>query len=182
MAKIETTLTDAQVKIAEAIFNDSYAVTIGKRSGDTISRAVPLADFPLVSIRSIVNYGVQRRFNDAVGGKDKSQADKVAIVDKMLAAFAAGDVGRARAAGVDALTAEIRILMRQLVKGEMGAEAYKVASNEDDFDDTLDALFADQSDDDKEAITALAQAEVDRKAAKKVAVGGLSIKLTKLAK
>jgi hypothetical protein len=182
MSKIETTLSAEQVAIAEALFAASYQVTLGKRAGDAQSRVIPLADFPLASWQSIVNYGVQRRFNDATGGSDKSTADKMAQVDEMIAAFKAGEVGRARAAGVDALTSEIRVILRQSVKAEMGAEAYKVASNVDDFDESLDAMFAEQTDEVRAQITELAKAEVARKAAKKAAMGGLKVSLGKLAK
>lgn len=183
MAKIETTLTEAQARIAEAIFGGNYAVTVGKRSGNGVSRAIPLADMPANAVLAIVNYGVQRKFNDAIGGSDTTQEEKLATVDKMIEAYLAGDVGRARAEGVTPMQAEIRIILRKLVKDQMGAEAYKTASNADDFNETLDAIFAEQSDEDRAAIEAAAREALEAKAKAKQATSGLKLgglaKLTK---
>lgn len=176
-------LSKEQTAIAEALFADGYAVTVGKRTGNGVSREIPMAKMPLAAWRKIVGYGVQRTFNDAIGGSDTTQDEKLATVEKMIEAYLAGDIGRARAAGVDPLTAEIRIVMRQLVKAEMEAEAYKAVANADDFDETLDAIFADQTEADQKAITAAAQVALDAKAEARKAKAGLKLGgLGKLAK
>jgi len=169
MAKIETNLTAAQIAIAEALFADNYAVTTGKRDGNPISRTIPMAEFPIASWRKIVAYGVQRTFNDATGGSDKTQDDKLKTIGEMIEAFKRGDVGRKPRESADPVTNAIRAIMRKLVKGQLAKEAYKALSESDEFEEKIDGLLASQPEEVQAAIRAQAEAEVE--AARKRAAG-----------
>lgn len=174
MAKIETTLSAAQVAIAEALFNGSYAVNIGKRSGDAINIPLPLADMPANAWLKIVNYGAQRTFNDAVGGSDTDTAAKADKVREMIEQYLAGDIGRRAATGVDAVTSAIRSIMRQLWKAQ-DKDGYNAAKDEDDLDERLDAIFAAQPEAAQAAIRAQAERDVAARAERAKGVASLTI-------
>lgn len=174
MAKIETVLSDAQVKIAEALFAAPYAVTLGKREGNPTVIDLPLADMPVNAWLKIVRYGAQRTFNDAVGGADTVLADKVAAVNAMVADYVKGDVGRKVAAGVDAVTAEIRTILRGMVKAQVGAEKWKSDwADADDLGERLDAVFAKQPEAAQATLRETAETNIAERAARKAKLAGL---------
>lgn len=178
MAKIETSLTAEQVKIAEALFGATYAVSIGKRSGESVHIPLPLADMPAAAWLKIMSYGAQRTFNDAVGGSDKTAEDKVAKIKEMIDAYLAGDIGRRASASVDPVTAAIRSIIRQLWKAQ-DADGYKAAKDEDDIDDRLDAIFAGQPEDAQAAIRKRAEADVAARAERAKGISSLTIAVAK---
>ena len=93
------------------LLNATYEVTIGKRSGETRTFRVNLADFPANAIEKIIAYGVQRTFNDKVGGSDSTLEEKAKAVQLLIARWKRGDIGRAPAQAVDPVTAEARKLI-----------------------------------------------------------------------
>lgn len=182
MAKIETTLSADQVRIAEAIFGETYVCTFGKRDGNPTSRAIPMTEFPTNAVLAIVRYGAQRKFNDALGGSDMTLEAKLAGFDEMVEAFKRGEVAKSRGdgSGVSALEAEIRTLVRPDAKQLAGNAAWKTMTEEERLE-AIDTLFAAQPDDVKAAVTAMAQEELARKLATKANRGKLGI-VTSIAK
>src|SRR5690554_2224127 len=89
----------------------TYEVTIGKRSGETRTFRVNLSEFPAHAIEKIVAYGVQRTFNDKVGGSDTTLEEKAKAVQLLIARWKRGDIGRAPAESADPITAEARKLV-----------------------------------------------------------------------
>lgn len=124
-----------------------YNVTLGKRDGDTRVIAVDWSKLPEAAREKIIAYGVQRTFNDAVGGSDLTIDDKVKAVEKMLEAYYAGDIGRKRAEGVSAETAIARSLIRAAIKAKYGAKSPQWAAFTGLSDDAqaakLDALYVE---------------------------------------
>lgn len=176
MAKIETILTDAQVRIAEALFGGSYGVRIGKRSGDPVHVPVPVAEMPEAAIVKMFAYGVQRTFNDAVGGADTDTEAKAAKVREMVADYREGNIGRRAAEGVDPLTAAIRAIIRPLVKEAMKAEDWEaLADDAAELGKALDQVFADQDDATQARITESAKAKLAAAEAARKAKAGLSV-------
>lgn len=179
MAKIETNLSAAQVRIAEALFGGTYAVTLGKREGTPTSIPVPVADMPENAVLAMFTYGVQRKFNDAVGGADTALADKVTAARQMVADYLEGKVQKARGSGeaVDPVTAAIRVILRSDYKAawiaENGKDGWK-ARDEEEIVDGIDALFAAQPDEVKAQITELANAKIAADEAARKAKAGLS--------
>ena len=103
-----------------------YQTTIGK----TRSFDVDFAALPAVSQEKIIAYGVQRIFNDMVGGSERFPTldDKCAHVEATIARFMAGDVGRAAKEGVSVETGIARAEARRLLKLKMGAKSAEWAT------------------------------------------------------
>lgn len=183
MAKLETNLSAAQLATAEALFAGTYSVTLGKREGTPTTIPVPVADMPANAILAMFGYGVQRKFNDAVGGSDQTLDDKVKAARDMIAAFVKGEVARARGTGesIDPIDAEIRVIIRPEYKKAWVAtndpKGWKALS-EDDIVAGIDALFADQDDATQAAIRELATANVKTKADMAAAKAKLTAKFT----
>ena len=182
MSKIETTLSAAQVAIAEALFAGTYGVTLGKREGNPTFIPVPVADMPENAIIAMFAYGVQRKFNDSVGGADTALADKVIAARAMVDDFLAGKVTKPRGSSeaVDPMVAEIRLILRPDVKAGWikanSADGWK-ALGEDEIAAMLDETFAEQDDDTKAAIEAVAKNNLAAKAAMRDSKKGLKITL-----
>lgn len=186
MAKTNNSNTIAETELdafIRMVREESFAVTIGKREGNPVSIPVPVADMPANALFAMFAYGVQRKFNDAVGGSDKSVDDKVKAAREMIEAFTRGEVAKARGTGesVDPVTAEIRTMLRSDVKAAWikanSAEGWK-ALEEDAIVAMLDAAFAEQDDETRAAIESVAKANLEAKAAIKNATKGLTGKLT----
>ncbi len=98
-----------------------YTTTIAK----TETLNVPFEKFPAHVQEKIIAYGCQRIFNDMVGGNERfaTVEQKVAHVKEKIAAFLAGDVGRAAASGVSTEVAIARQEARRLVKAKLGAKS-----------------------------------------------------------
>ena len=101
----------------------TYNVTLGKRSGETKVIAVDWEKMPDTAKEKIIAYGVQRVFNDMVGGSDSTLEDKVKDVEAAVARFYAGDIGRKAAEGVSAEVSIGRSLVRQALKAKYGAKS-----------------------------------------------------------
>lgn len=166
MSKIETTLTVDQVRAFEALMADTYAVTLGKRDGNPTSVAIPVGEFPPNVIAAIFAYGVQRKFNDSVGGSDKTLDDKVAGVKELVEQFKRGEVRAARVAGesVDPFTAAVRTVMRPLYKAAWikanGKDGW-AALDDADIVSAIDTLYAAQPVAAKAQIDAAANARME---------------------
>lgn len=163
MTKIETTLTEGQVRKAEALFAATYETTIAKAK----TFQVVADEFPAEALVALMQYGIGRKFNDKVGGGDKTAATKVELATKMLADWKEGKIGRQAAAGV---TDEIKV-RRQLI-----AQAIRAAGKGDDIKDLdaaalaekCDAVFDAQSDAGRAAIMVKVAEEIERRKAKPV--------------
>jgi len=160
--------------------SETFAVSIGKRSGSVTNIPVPVADMPLIALQAIFSYGLQRKFNDAIGGSDTTPEQKADGVREMIEAFKRGEVAKARGTGesVDPVLAEIRSMIRPDVKkawiADHDAEAWK-GRDEAEINADIDAVFEAQDDATKAAIRTAAEAEVARKAeARKARAGVLS--------
>lgn len=98
-----------------------YTTTIAK----TETLSVDWEKLPLEAKEKIIRYGVQRIFNDMVGGSERfpTVEKKVAHVKEQIERFYAGDVGRAAASGVSTEVAIARQEARRLVKAKYGAKS-----------------------------------------------------------
>lgn len=98
-----------------------YNTTIAK----THTLAVDWAKLPANAQEKIIAYGVQRIFNDMVGGSERfpTVEDKVKHVEAQIARFMAGDIGRAASASVSNETAIGRSLIKAGLKAKYGAKS-----------------------------------------------------------
>lgn len=177
MIKVETNLNANQIKIAEALFASTYAVTIGKRAGNPTSVAIPMADFPLTAWQKIVSYGAQRTFNDAIGGSDTDHAAKLKNAREMIEQFKQGIVGRVSAESVDPVTAAIRTIMRGKVKNAYDEVKWAAFTGLEPTEQNakLDAIFDKQAEVAQKAIREVAEERVRVAMAQKAALGGMAI-------
>lgn len=161
---------------------DSYAVTLGKRDGNPTSVAIPVTEFPANVLAAIFAYGVQRKFNDSVGGSDKTIDDKVKGVNDLIEQFKAGEVRAARTGGesVDPFTAAVRAVMRPLYKAAWtkahGSDGWK-ALEEADIVAAIDKLYAAQSPEGKAKIDAAANGRIEADRIAREAKKGLTLDL-----
>lgn len=109
--------------LGEAIMAATFSTTIAK----TKTFELPMADFPINAILTMLAHGAQRKFNDAVGGADKSAETKVEMAAAMIAEYKDGVVSKRReaAAGVTVEVAAGRKIMRGLVPQILNAEQVK---------------------------------------------------------
>lgn len=98
-----------------------YTTTIAK----TETRSIDWEKLPMNAKEKIIAYGVQRIFNDMVGGSERFPTieDKMAHVDAQIARFMAGDIGRAQSASVPTATVIARQLVRAALKAQLGAKS-----------------------------------------------------------
>lgn len=120
-----------------------YSTTIAK----THTVEVDWNKLPANAQEKIIAYGVQRIFNDMVGGSERFPTvdDKLAHVKTQLERFYAGDIGRAQSAGVPTETVIARQLVRAALKAQLGAKSEKWAAftglSDDAQAEKLDAVF-----------------------------------------
>lgn len=120
-----------------------YTTTIAK----THTLAVDWEKLPANAQEKIIAYGVQRIFNDMVGGSERFPTieDKVKHVEAQIARFMAGDIGRAASASVSNETAIGRSLIKAGLKAKYGAKSPEWAAftglSDDEQDAKLDALL-----------------------------------------
>lgn len=120
-----------------------YNTTIAK----THTLAVDWAKLPANAQEKIIAYGVQRIFNDMVGGSERFPTieDKVAHVTAQIARFMAGDIGRQAGVGVSNETAIGRSLIKAGLKAKYGAKSPEWATftglEDSEQDAKLDALL-----------------------------------------
>lgn len=121
------------------LLSATYEVTIGKRAGETRTFQVNLADFPANAIEKIIAYGVQRTFNDKVGGSDTTLDEKAETVRQLIERWKRGDIGRAPAQGVDAVTAEARKIVGAMLR-KTQPDVWKKIRDRDDKAEVLDKI------------------------------------------
>ena len=121
------------------LLSATYEVTIGKRSGETRTFKVNLADFPAHAIERIIAYGVQRTFNDRVGGSDTTLEEKAETVRLLIERWKRGDIGRPTPQTVDALTAEARKLARATLR-KSRPDIWKKIKDSSNKDELLDKI------------------------------------------
>lgn len=122
-------------------FPREFHVRIGARSEEeTATVTIDMAKLPVEALAALLHYGTQRKFNDKIGGADKTITDKVATVREMRERFYAGELRapRAAAAGRPDWWKFARDIMRKQVGDR---PAYKEAEDRAAYlDELLDSL------------------------------------------
>lgn len=124
------------------LLNQTFEITIGKKAtggAGTRTFQVKLHEFPANAVEKIIAYGVQRIFNDKVGGSDTTLEDKAKTIEELIAKWKRGDIGRAPAQGVDAVTAEARKLVGALLR-KSKPDVWKKIKDRDDKGELLDKI------------------------------------------
>src|SRR5690554_1471601 len=104
--------------IAEAVFT----TTIAKEK----TFELRMAEFPINAILTMLAHGAQRKFNDAVGGSDKTPETKVELAGKMIEEYKQGIVSKRReGSAVDDVTRVGRKVMRGLLPQLLDAASLK---------------------------------------------------------
>lgn len=128
-------------------FDNTFVVSIGARSDEATRHVeIDVAKLPANALEAIFHYGLQRKFNDAIGGKDKTLDEKVKIVREMADRFYAGLVRKPRGEGSG--EAPWMRFLRGLVRDNLDSaqkKEYK-ALDADKRDEWLDEI-ADKMDD-----------------------------------
>ena len=123
-----------------------YTVTLGRRAGEPVTMPVDWEKLGDAAKEKIIAYGVQRTFNDMVGGEKFPTIEaKTAHVTEAIARYYAGEIGRVASAGVSTEQAIGRKLVRQAIKAKYGATspAWKAFTGLTDDDQVakLDAML-----------------------------------------
>lgn len=110
--------------LGAAIRAELFETTIGRGKADGRTFIVPLAEMPVESVLTLLRYGVQRKFNDAVGGSDTDVATKVAEVAAMIDEYKSGVTSKRRgaSAGVPDETRIGRKLLRAALPSKLGKD------------------------------------------------------------
>lgn len=157
--------------LGEAIIAATFETTIAKAK----TFQLKMEDFPLEAVISLMQYGVGRKFNDAVGGADKTAETKVELAEAMIADWKAGKIGRQPSASVPNETKVRRTVVRELFNAKASDDqrkAFKELSAEQQAE-KLDAIFDKQNDERKTAIMADVANRVALAAAKAKQVAAL---------
>jgi len=140
--------------------------------------ALPMADFPLVALEKFITYGMQRVFNDAIGGE--APLIKIDVVTGMIEDFKKGVVGKRRTgAPVDDVHKIARQLARIALKAVYAAQSLDFKEfTELDRDDQMVKL--DKIVEGNEKLLVEAQKKIDaRKAAQsEIDLGALGLATT----
>lgn len=84
------------------------------------------AKLPDAAILDLLRYGTQRRFNDATGGSDKTDADKWAKAQEMIDGYYEGILSTRKAGdGASALTIAMRQEAQKWAKQNLKKDDYK---------------------------------------------------------
>lgn len=143
-------------QIGEALLAATFETTIAKEK----TFQLKLEDFPIEAIVALMQYGVGRKFNDAVGGADKDAATKVALASGMIEDWKAGKIGRQRAEGATDEVKVRRQVLADLIKGTAAGEKLKGMETAAKAA-ALDTLFEKQGDE--------ARARIGKVVAEKIA-------------
>lgn len=109
-------------ELGEAILAAVFQTTIAKSKTFDIA----MADMPINAILTLLAHGTQRKFNDAVGGADKTAETKVAMAEAMIAEYKEGIVSKRReSVGVTEEQSVARKIMRGLVPQLLTPEQVK---------------------------------------------------------
>lgn len=148
----------------------TFAIALGKRGdGPTKHVEVELAKLAPAALEAIFLYGMQRRFNDAAGGSDKTVDDKVKIVTELRDNFYAGIVRKPRATG--SAEEPWRTILRQLVRENLSDKQRKEYKDVDaeKRNDWLDDVFDGFEDEMQQNYVEFAKEMYDRQQAEKAA-------------
>lgn len=129
--------------LGEALLAATFETTIAKQKTFQLS----LADFPLEAALALMQYGIGRKFNDAVGGADKAAPTKVALAEAMIKDWKEGKIGRQATASVPQADKVRRTVVRELfakVASDAARATFK-ALEADAQAVRLDEIFAKQS-------------------------------------
>lgn len=171
MTKTNETALTAQA-LGEALLAVVFETTIAK----TKTFQLKLADFPVEAAVAFMQYGIGRKFNDAVGGSDKDAATKVELATAMIADWKAGKIGRQATAAVPNELKVQRQVVRELFNAA-APDAVKAAFKDKTADEQaaqLDAIFAKQSDERKAEIGLVVADRIKAAAAKAAQVKALT--------
>ncbi len=158
--------------LGEALIAATFETTIAK----TKTFQLKLEDFPLEAAIALMQYGVGRKFNDAVGGADKDAQTKVELAAAMIEDWKAGKIGRQAQAPVANETKVRRTVVRELFTAKASDEqrkAFKELEAEAQAA-KLDAIFDKQNAERQAAIMADVAARIEAAAAKAKQVAALS--------
>jgi hypothetical protein len=114
-------------ELGEAILAATFSTTIAK----TKTFELKMADFPVNAILAMLAHGAQRKFNDAVGGKERNGEEytaemKVADAAALIEDFKKGVVSKRReGGGTDVRTSIARSVMRSLVPNLLSKDDVK---------------------------------------------------------
>jgi len=120
-----------------------YHTTIAK----VATLPVDWEKLPMNAKEKIIAYGVQRIFNDMIGGSERfpTVEDKVKHVKAQIKRFMEGDIGRAASASVPQDVAIGRSLIKAGLKAKYGAKSPEWAAftglSDDEQEAKLDALL-----------------------------------------
>lgn len=151
-------------ELGEAILNATFSTTIAK----TKTFELKMEDFPINAILAMLSHGAQRKFNDAVGGKEREGKEytaemKVADAEALIEDFKKGVVTKRReGGGTDIRTSVARSIMRSLVPNLLGKDDVKKFRDLDAAEQNakLDAWVAANA----EALAPQIDAEIARRA------------------
>lgn len=177
VAKITMEMKMTNEELGAAIRALVCETTIAK----TKTLSIPLADMPFAAIEAFVRYGVQRKFNDAVGGATRGDevytpSMKVADAEAMLEDYRKGVVSKRREGGAS-VPDEVRI-GRKVLRGQLSADVRKKLSalSADEQAAKLDAAL--EKNKGNAALMKLIDDEVKAERAKKVAAAMLGNAVT----
>lgn len=158
--------------LGEALIAATFETTIAKAK----TFQLKLEDFPLEAAIALMQYGVGRKFNDAVGGADKDSDTKVSLAAAMIEDWKLGKIGRQATASVPQADKVRRTVVRELFNAKASDEQRKAFKELDAEAQAakLDAIFEKQNDDRKAAIMADVTARIEAAAAKAKQVEALS--------
>jgi hypothetical protein len=165
-------------ELGQAILDATFTTTIAK----TKTFDIKMADFPLNAIMAMLAHGAQRKFNDAVGGKERNGEEytaemKVADAQALIEDYKKGVVTKRReGGGTDVHTSVARSIMRSLVPSLLTKEQVKTfrALEAAEQNVKLDGWIAANA----EALGPQIDAEIKRRAKEAEKKAGLAAGLT----
>lgn len=155
--------------LGEALLAATFETTIAKAK----TFQIKLEDFPLEAAVALMQYGVGRKFNDAVGGADKDAETKVSLAQAMIDDWKAGKIGRQPR---EAVTDEVkmrRAVLTDLLKGNPAWDKFK-AMEAAERAEALDALYAKQPDAKREKLDKAVAERIAEAAAKRAKAAELA--------
>lgn len=155
-----TKLTAQQ--IGEALLAATFETTIAKEK----TFQLKLEDFPIEAVVALMQYGVGRKFNDAVGGADKDAATKVSLAAAMIEDWKAGKIGRQARESVTDEVKVRRAVLTDLLKGTAAADKLK-GLEADKRAEALDNMFEKQPEATQAAVMAEVAKRIEAAAAKR---------------
>lgn len=136
--------------LGKALLATTFETTIAKTKTFQLS----LADFPVEAALAFMQYGIGRKFNDAVGGSDKTATVKVELAEAMIADWKLGKIGRQAAVSVPNTLKVQRQIIRELFNASASDKAKEdfKALDANKQAERLDVIYAKQSEAKQSAI------------------------------